>query len=79
MGIALVARAAHDGVAVPGGTYSGSRSSLEKMTRREDGATDFDHPRTKTQSCFGSIRDNTHKESILVLAGAKTTQNKYKS
>ena len=45
LGIALVARATRDGVAVPGGTYSRSRTSSELMTRRADAATDFDRPR----------------------------------
>ena len=44
LGVALVARATRDGVEVPGGTYLGSRSSSEPMTRRVDGATDFDRP-----------------------------------
>ena len=35
LGVALGARAALDGVEVPGGTYSGSRSSSEPMTRQE--------------------------------------------
>ena len=43
--VALEAHAAQDGVEVPGGTYSGSRSSSKPMTRREDGAEDFDRPR----------------------------------
>ena len=66
LGEPLVARAAHDGVAVPGGMYSGSHSSSEPMTRRAYGATDFDHPRAYTRSCFGAIRDITCKESKLV-------------
>ena len=33
LGVALAARASHDRVEVPGGTYSGSRSSSEPMTR----------------------------------------------
>ena len=45
MGVALGARAAREGAEVPGGTYSGSRSSLEPMIKRADGATDFDRPR----------------------------------
>ena len=45
LGEDLAARAARDGVEVPGGTYSGSCSSSEPMTRRADGATDFDRPR----------------------------------
>ena len=45
LGVALGARAAREGVAVPGGTYSGSRSSSEPMIMRADGATDFDRPR----------------------------------
>ena len=46
LGVALTTRAAQDGVEVPGGTYSGSRSSSELMTMRAYGATDFDRPRT---------------------------------
>ena len=42
LGVALAPRAARDGVAVPRGTYSESRSSSQPITRREDGATDFD-------------------------------------
>ena len=45
LGVALVAHEAREGVEVPGGTYSGSPSSSEPMTRQADGATDFDHPR----------------------------------
>ena len=45
LGVALVARAARDGVEVLRGTYSGSRSSSEPMTRRADRLTDFDGPR----------------------------------
>ena len=45
LGVALGARAALEGMEVPGGTYSGSRSSLEPMIKHADGATDFDHPR----------------------------------
>ena len=45
LGVALGARAALEGVEIPGGTYLGSRSSSEPMTMRADGATDFDHPR----------------------------------
>ena len=45
LGVALGARAAWEGVEVPGGTYSGSRSSSEPMIMRADGATDFDRPR----------------------------------
>ena len=41
LGVALVARAARDGVAVPGGTYSGSSTSSEPMNRWANGATDF--------------------------------------
>ena len=41
LGVALVARATHAGVAVPMGTYSGSCSSSEPITSRADGATDF--------------------------------------
>ena len=43
-GVALVARAARDGVEVFGGTYSGSCSSLEPLTSRADGAIDFELP-----------------------------------
>ena len=46
LGVALAACADRDGVEVPGGTYSGSHSSSEPMTKRADGATDFDRPRT---------------------------------
>ena len=45
LGIALVALAARDGVAVLGGTYSGSCSSSEPITSQEDGATDFERQR----------------------------------
>ena len=45
LGVAVVARAAHDGVAVPGGTYSRSCLSSQPMTRRADGVTDFERPR----------------------------------
>ena len=45
LGVALGARAAREGVEVPGGTYSGSRSSSEPIIKRVDGATDFDRPR----------------------------------
>ena len=45
LGVALGTRAAQEGVEVSGGTYSGSHSSSEPMTRRADGATDFDYPR----------------------------------
>ena len=45
LGVALVARAARDGVEVFGGTYSGSCSSLEPITSRADGAIDFELPR----------------------------------
>ena len=37
LGVALGARAAREGVEVPGGTYSGSRSSSEPMTMQADG------------------------------------------
>ena len=43
--VALGARAAREGTEVPGGTYSGSRSSSELMIKRADGATDLDRPR----------------------------------
>ena len=45
LGVALAAHAARDGVERPGGTYSGSHSSSEPMTRRADGAKDFDRAR----------------------------------
>ena len=45
LGVALGARAAREGAEVPGGTYSGSRSSSESMIKCADGATDFDRPR----------------------------------
>ena len=44
--VALAAREARDGVAVPGGTYSGSCSLLEPMTKRADRVTYFERPRT---------------------------------
>ena len=43
--VALGARAARKGAEVPGGSYSGSRSSSEPMIKRADGATDLDRPR----------------------------------
>ena len=45
VGVALVAREAREGVEVPGGKYSGSRSSSEPTTMQADGVTDFDRPR----------------------------------
>ena len=45
LGIALVARAAPDGVVGPGGSYLGSCSSSEPITSQADGATDFERPR----------------------------------
>ena len=42
LGLAQGARAAREGVEVPGGTYSRSRSSSDPMTMRADGATEFD-------------------------------------
>ena len=45
LGMAQAARSAREWVEVPGGTYSGSRSSSESMTMQADGETDFDHPR----------------------------------
>ena len=45
LGVALGARAAREGVEVPGGTNSGSLSSSDPMIMRADGATDFDRPR----------------------------------
>ena len=45
LGVDLGARTTQEGVEVPWGTYSGSRSSSEPMTMRADGATHFDRPR----------------------------------
>ena len=45
LGVDMGARAAREGVEVPGGTYSGSRSSSEPMTMWADGTTDFDRTR----------------------------------
>ncbi|MUG03544.1 hypothetical protein ECC01_21380 [Bacillus tequilensis] len=45
LGVSLVARAAREGAEVPGGTYSGSRSSSDPMIKGADGATDLDRPR----------------------------------
>ena len=45
LGVDLGARSEREGAEVPGGTYSGSRSSSEPMIKRADGATDFDHLR----------------------------------
>ena len=53
LGVALGARASREGVEVPGGTYSGSRSSSEPMTMRADRAIDFDRPRAYIRSIFG--------------------------
>ena len=81
LGVALGARAAREGVEVPGGTYSGSHSSSKPMTMRADGATDFDRPRAYIRSCLGAVVDSTCKELILVLERAKKTrktQNKFK-
>ena len=64
LGVALAGRAAREGVEVPGGTYSGSPSSSEPMTRQADGATDFDHPRAYTRSCLGVIVGSICKVSI---------------
>ena len=44
LGVALGARAAQEGVEVPGGTNSGSLSSSELMIMHADGATDFNRP-----------------------------------
>ena len=41
LGVALGARAAQEGVEVPGGTYSGSRSSSEPMIKRAVGSILF--------------------------------------
>ena len=45
LGVSLGARAAREGAEVPGGTYSGSRSSSDPMIKRANGATDLDRPR----------------------------------
>ena len=45
LGVALGARVAREVVEVPGGMYSGSRSSSEPRTMRANGATDLDRPR----------------------------------
>ena len=45
LGVALGERATREGVEVPGGTYSGSRSSSESIVMRVDRATDFDRSR----------------------------------
>ena len=45
LGVALGERAAREGAEVPGGTYSGSRSSLDPMIKSADGAIDLDRPR----------------------------------
>ena len=45
LGVAFGARAARAGVAVPGGTYSGSCSSSEPITIWADGALDFERAR----------------------------------
>ena len=45
LGVDLGARATREGAEVPGGTYSGSRSSLEPMIKCAHGATDLDRPR----------------------------------
>lgn len=45
LGEALVAGAAHAGVAVPGGMYSGLGSSTDPIISRPHGATNFEHPR----------------------------------
>ena len=45
LGVALGARAAGEGAEVPGGTYSGSRSSSDPIIKRANGATDLDCPR----------------------------------
>ena len=44
LGVALGAHAAREGMEVPGGTCSGSRSSSDPMIMCADGATDFDRP-----------------------------------
>ena len=44
LGVALGARAAREGVEVPGGTYLGSILSSNPMIMHADGATDFDRP-----------------------------------
>ena len=45
LGVAMAARATRDELAVPEGTYLGSCSSSEPLTRQADEATDFDWPR----------------------------------
>ena len=45
LGVALGERVAREGAEVPGGMYSGSRSSSDLMIKRADGATDLDRPR----------------------------------
>ena len=45
LGVAVGARTTREGAEVSGGAYSGSRSSLEPMIMRADGATDFDRSR----------------------------------
>ena len=45
LGVALGACAAREGVEVPGGTYSRSRSSSESIVMHADRATDFDRSR----------------------------------
>ena len=44
VGVALGVRPAWEGAEVPGGTYSGSRSSSDPMIKRADGAKDLDRP-----------------------------------
>ena len=45
LGVALAERAARDGEAMHGDTYSRSRSSAEPLTMQVDGVTYFDRPR----------------------------------
>ena len=45
LGVALLIRAAHAGVVVAGGTYSGSCSSSDPITFRAHRATNFECPR----------------------------------
>lgn len=59
VGLALVVRAAHAGITVLGGTYSGSHSSSESMTSQADGATDIETPRAYTRCSICAINNST--------------------
>ena len=59
LGVALVVRAAHTGVTMSRGTYSGSCSSSKLLTSQADGSMDFEHPRAYTRSRFGAISVST--------------------